>query len=177
LQRLNPRRREAATPVCFKFIEALPGYGQSLMREPRRRFDLASAVRMVARRHLTRFRNAGRSLGCVPGTAVVSHERRLWFDRTVTGLLSLSMRLIPDAPVTLEVRREGGEVIVEASCPSAELPVRGHRNPGLARLTWAREEWLLDLWLWRAMATAGGARLTLMHDDLGPVGIRLFLRG
>lgn len=92
------------------------------------------------------------------------------------GLLSLAMTLFPDAPVTVDVRRVGHDAVVDALCPMPERPVRGHRRPDLARLTRAREQWSQDFWLWRAVARSGGGRLALVHDHVGPIGIRLFLR-
>lgn len=175
MARLNPRRRVAVAPSAFSFFHLAPSR-PVLRAEPRQRFDLASAVRLVARRQLVRFRHAGRTLGCRPGRALLGHGRRRWFERTVGGVLCLVMRLVPDDPVTVVVQREGHEAVIEASCRPMEGPVNGQRLPGLAQLTRARERWLLDFWLWRGVARAGGGRLALVHDRYGPIGIRLILR-
>jgi hypothetical protein len=175
LQKLNLRWHDAGPRVSFAFIDAAPEAPGLRVAEPRRRFDLASAVRLVARRHLPSFQSAGRGLGCELGKAVVGRWRRQWLERTMGGVLSLAIQLIPDEPVTVVIRREGQGAVVDATCPPPSAPARGQARPDLRRLTRAREAWAMDVWLWRAMARSGGGRLQLLHDQVGPVGIRLVL--
>jgi hypothetical protein len=136
--------------------------------------DLARLVRQVARRKLVELRDAGGRLSCQPRGGLIGRWDRRWSERAIDCLLSLALQLIPGATVALAFRQLGSEALVEAVCsPSAQEG--GPRPFSLAHLTRSREQWERELWLLRAVVRVRRGRVTLLHDALGPIGIRLFM--
>jgi hypothetical protein len=163
---------ESVVDAPLSFAAAPPHRPRALVLRRREGVDLARTLRLVARRHLPSFRHAARTLRCEMGLPLVGRWDRRWTERMIGGLLTLSLHLVPQLAITVEIHLQRRHAVVEASYALDPGPGRA---PDLARLTRAREEWELDFWLWRALARSQGGQLQLLQDQQGPVGIRLLL--
>jgi hypothetical protein len=162
-------RLETAPPILFERTHERICVSVSAQQE---RLDLGRLARTVCRQALPSFQQSGQTLTCETRGQFIGRHNRAWAERVLGGLLTLAQKLVPQSAVALDVRLVDGQVVVHAGC-SSTVGERACNRASLAGLTRERDEWLLQFWLWRAIAHERGGRLAILQRRGTPLGLCL----